>query len=223
MKKGTITKDNKYLNYEIVIKKNKNSYFRVKDGTVVVTTNIHTNKHQIYQVIFDNFDSFYEKVEHYRQRLNKKTLSLFGKELFVNIFSAKTHFYEIENDQINIYIPNPDKLDEFVNFIYEEELRNKITNFEPILIRRLKLIGLEVVPYKIKNVKSYFGKCLVNRNLIYYNLKLATLDEKFLEYVIFHEYAHFIVPNHSKKFYQVLEILMPEHKKIQKELSKVIL
>ena len=202
MKKGTITKDNKYLNYEIVIKNNKNSYFRVKDDTVVVTTNIHTNKNQIYQVIFDNFDSFYQKVEHYRQRSNKNTLSLFGKELFVNIIAAKTHFYEIESDQINIYIPNRDKLDEFVNFIYEEELRNKITNFEPILVSRLKLIGLEVVPYKIKNVKSYFGKCLVNRNLIYYNLKLATLDEKFLEYVIFHEYAHFIVPNHSKKFYQ---------------------
>lgn len=44
------------------------------------------------------------------------------------------------------------------------------------------------------------------------NSRLALYPEVCAAYVFIHEYAHFIVPNHSKDFYAVLEELMPDYK-----------
>ena len=38
-----------------------------------------------------------------------------------------------------------------------------------------------------------------------------------IEYVIMHEFCHFIHPNHSKLFYEFLTMLMPDWK-IRKEI-----
>ena len=43
----------------------------------------------------------------------------------------------------------------------------------------------------------------------------------YLEYVLYHEYAHKIVFNHSKDFYDILDSWMTGHKNIQKALKKM--
>jgi predicted metal-dependent hydrolase len=86
---------------------------------------------------------------------------------------------------------------------------------------QIRKLNLELVKFKIKDVKSYYGKCFINKKEIIYSIKLAKLDPIFLEYVIYHEYSHFIEANHSKKFYQVLEKLMPNYYEVQKKLKKV--
>lgn len=59
---------------------------------------------------------------------------------------------------------------------------------------------------------SRWGSCHIAKGKIVMNSRLALYPEVCAAYVFIHEYAHFIVPNHSKDFYAVLEELMPDYK-----------
>ncbi|NLB85347.1 MAG: M48 family metallopeptidase, partial [Acholeplasmataceae bacterium] len=53
------------------------------------------------------------------------------------------------------------------------------------------------------------------------NLFLAKIDPSYLLYVLYHEYSHLRVPNHSKEFYLLLSKLFPNYLIIRKELKMI--
>ncbi len=70
----------------------------------------------------------------------------------------------------------------------------------------------------IKNLKTRWGSCS-NRNNINLNLHLMRLPDKLIDYVILHELAHTVEPNHGKGFWNFLETMTKDAKKIDKELK----
>ena len=42
--------------------------------------------------------------------------------------------------------------------------------------------------------------------------RLIHYPVEFIEYVILHEFAHFVHPNHSRAFYALIEKYMPDYK-----------
>ncbi|OYP38116.1 metal-dependent hydrolase [Lachnotalea glycerini] len=52
------------------------------------------------------------------------------------------------------------------------------------------------------------------------NSKLIEAPRNCIEYVVLHEFTHFIHPNHSKKFYDFVAMLMPDWKERKMELEK---
>ena len=54
------------------------------------------------------------------------------------------------------------------------------------------------------------------KNQITLNSQLIHYQERFIDYVVIHEYAHLIQPNHSKAFYSIIEKYMPDYKRCSK-------
>ena len=54
--------------------------------------------------------------------------------------------------------------------------------------------------------------CTPAKNSITLNRKLIHYPFEFIEYVVLHEFVHFIQPNHSKAFYNIIENYMPDYK-----------
>ena len=67
----------------------------------------------------------------------------------------------------------------------------------------------------IKKMISRWGYCHIIDKRICLNLLLITQNEKFIEYVVLHELAHLLVPNHGVKFKEILNQKMPEWKEIK--------
>ena len=61
-------------------------------------------------------------------------------------------------------------------------------------------------------MKSIWGSCTPAKNSITLNRKLIHYPFEFIEYVVLHEFVHFIQPNHSKAFYNIIENYMPDYK-----------
>ena len=65
----------------IVVKKNnKNTYIRIKDGCVCVTTNYFVSNRSIDKLLKDNYDSIIRMIDKYENKLKSKEIFyLFGK------------------------------------------------------------------------------------------------------------------------------------------------
>jgi predicted metal-dependent hydrolase len=71
----------------------------------------------------------------------------------------------------------------------------------------------------IKEMTTRWGSCQTKRNTITLNKRLIEAPHDCIEYVIMHEFIHFLHPNHSKKFYELLSTLMPDWKERKKVLE----
>ena len=71
----------------------------------------------------------------------------------------------------------------------------------------------------IRDMKTRYGVCNTKLKKITLNLELIKRDVIYIDYVIVHELSHLIHPNHSKDFWGVVEEVMPNYKKIRKELK----
>jgi predicted metal-dependent hydrolase len=57
---------------------------------------------------------------------------------------------------------------------------------------------------------SRWGSCQPKRGTITLNKRLIETPRSCIEYVVMHEFVHFRQPNHSKNFYDLLGVLMPD-------------
>ena len=62
---------------------------------------------------------------------------------------------------------------------------------------------------KVQDMVSIWGSCHTKKKCIKLNLKLIFKDVDCISYVIVHELAHLVVPNHSKAFWDVVLKIMP--------------
>lgn len=69
----------------------------------------------------------------------------------------------------------------------------------------------------IKNQKTRWGSCSRNGNL-HFNYKIIFLPKKQQDYIIAHELCHLKEFNHSKKFWSLVEKVMPDYLEIKNEL-----
>jgi predicted metal-dependent hydrolase len=70
-------------------------------------------------------------------------------------------------------------------------------------------------------MKTKWGGSSPQRRTIRLNLELAKKDIECLDYIILHELAHFIVPNHSERFTALLDRHMPNWRRVRKHLNEL--
>lgn len=64
---------------------------------------------------------------------------------------------------------------------------------------------------RVRLMKSRWGSCCPETHTITLNKRLLNYPLEAAEYVVLHEYIHFIHPDHQKGFYALLSRLMPDY------------
>lgn len=89
----------------------------------------------------------------------------------------------------------------------------------PNLVRNLaSKHGFRYNKVTVKNIKTRWGSCSSKQN-INLNIHLMRLPKHLIEYVILHELAHTVEPNHSKRFWDLLEKVCPKSEDLNEELE----
>ena len=111
-----------------------------------------------------------------------------------------------------------------------EQRANTLANSVPIdrlaaaklLIDRLDLLakkyGFTYNRVFIRNQKTRWGSCSTKNN-INLNVNLVRLPPELIDYTILHELVHTRIKNHSRKFWDQMDALLGDAKKIDKKLS----
>lgn len=87
--------------------------------------------------------------------------------------------------------------------------------FEAVSERIYPLFA-EILPQRpeirVRLMKSRWGVCHTLKKRITLNKMLMDKPTAALEYVVLHEYVHFLHPNHQKGFHDTMARLMPDYK-----------
>ena len=71
--------------------------------------------------------------------------------------------------------------------------------------------GLTPVYVAVKDYTSRWGTCFSDGR-IYFSIRLILAPESIIEYVIVHELCHLMIPNHSRRFWRLVETFIPDWK-----------
>jgi predicted metal-dependent hydrolase len=99
---------------------------------------------------------------------------------------------------------------------YREQLR---VASKPVIAQFERHLGVEVDRFFIQRMRTKWGSSSPAKKSIRLNLDLARFDPECLRYVILHEMAHFLVPNHNAHFVALLDRHMPEWRPVRTMLN----
>ena len=80
-----------------------------------------------------------------------------------------------------------------------------------------KKYGVEKPRLITKDMQTRWGSCSKRTQSIMLNKRLIEVPRPCIEYVVLHEFCHFLHPNHSRQFYDFVAMLMPDWRE-RKEL-----
>lgn len=200
--------NNKEYQIEVIRKNNKNTYLRVKDNKIVVTTNYLTLNRTISKLITSNKEFIDRALTKSISKSEDTSFKLFGRE-----YDIIYGFKDTEVDNNKIYTKDEKSLNKYLSLyitnIYSERLDYWYNIFEE---------DIPVPNLKIRKMTSRWGVCNIKNHNVTLNSELSKYDIKALDYVIVHELSHFIHHNHSKDFWVLVGKYYPKYKEVRKYL-----
>ncbi|WP_312368658.1 M48 family metallopeptidase [Lachnoclostridium sp.] len=227
--------ESKVLEYQVTRKAVKNINLRIKpDGRILISAN------QIVPVEF--IDDFVQNKQEYiiralkkyeenrkyaasvpRQYVSGENFDILGRSMRLKVVEENYEVVWTDGVFIFLSVKNKDDLKRKERLVTDWLKNLQLETFEQICKEIYQIFKKYDVPYpqlKIRYMTSRWGSCQPKRGVITLNSKLIEAPRNCIEYVVLHEFVHFIHQNHSRKFYEFVAMLMPDWKERKMELEK---
>lgn len=159
-------------------------------------------------------------------RMKRKSLTVsVSKDLEVIVKAPmRMSIREIESflNKNQSWILNKIELNSKREILTDEDIVN-LKNYAKDYIPKRVLYWSEIMQLtpkdiKITSAKTRWGSCSFYNNLNF-SYRLMLLELECVDYVIVHELAHILEKNHSSKFYDIIEIYLPNYKELVKKIK----
>lgn len=223
MENKSIVLDGQIVSYTFTRKNVKNVNLRVKPGGIYVSANPAVPIKFIEEFIVSNKDFILKNLARL-QEIPKpiahecKTGEVFwllGEKLILQVIKSNREDVCVEGEHLLLYTYFIDDIDKKVKALNKFYMQKCVEVFDEIITEIHPIFKEMKVAYpniKLRTMKSKWGSCMPSKNQITLNTKLIELPKECIEYVVLHEFCHFIHPNHSKDFYGLIGELMPDYK-----------
>ena len=158
-----------------------------------------------------------------RQFVNGEEFTVFGKPYVLKVEEGTPNLCCANEGIILLQVKDPSSY-RTKYMTYEKWRRrciksvivNQCSQIYPLFERR----GV-AMPKKITlgEYKSFWGECFAKRGELKFSYRLFEKDMELIRYVVVHEFAHFIEPNHSKRFWDIVAQIVPDYKELRKRLN----
>lgn len=122
---------------------------------------------------------------------------------------------------IELYV-RPDttkeKYQEIMTEWYRKELKSQIPE---IIAKWEKILNVKVNDWHVKQMKTKWGSCNIEKKRILLNLELAKKPERCLEYIVVHEMIHLLQRHHNDRFLYYMDTYLPNWRQLKDELNKL--
>jgi predicted metal-dependent hydrolase len=217
--------DGRKVVYELERKKVKNINLRIRhDSSVYVSANRkvpgnvieeYLQKKSVY--ILSALDKYAEIVKYADNKYSYVTGESFrylGKDLRLIVIQGKNG---VSHDGVYLTLSVKDINDtvlkeKLIDKWYNTQCKEVSTEIINMVFKIFKKYNVTMPKLSLRNMISRWGSCQPKRGIITLNKRLIETPCNAFEYVVMHEFIHFLYPNHSNNFYELLFTLMPDWK-----------
>ncbi|MBR2877168.1 MAG: M48 family metallopeptidase [Clostridia bacterium] len=225
MKKQIILNGETFF-YELSRKNVKNLNLRVKpDGTIFISASNRVTQEKIDSFLEEHADFILNALRRYEEleaskpkELEYKTgekIKILGSERLIKIEEGAKNQVECDKEILALTVKNTQ------DFEMKKKTVEKWKRAQAELVVKeiceamypyFKLYVPEYPQIKFRKMVSRWGSCQPSTNILTFNTSLIEVPVSCIEYVVAHEFTHFLEANHSKSFYNKLERVMPDWK-----------
>lgn len=215
------------ISYEITRKKVKRLNLKVgNDGSVHVSIPYHVDFEQADRFVARSLP-FIEKARKQLSDIAEKAerdkgyAYFLGERLKINAVRGEKFSAQVKDGEVFLTV----KSEEEIPAAKDKWLRAESERLFPEICMEKYLLfreqGFDVPFPKItcRKMKTRWGSCTMEKKRITLNIMLMEKPVECIGYVIAHELAHFVVQDHSKRFYGVLERVVPDWREMKKKLK----
>ena len=234
IQKRTISADGNQILYELERKNVKNLNLHVRrDGTVYVSANRLVPVEQVdafleskMGFILNARKRFAEQAQYRpqpKQYVSGETFYIQGRGLRLQVVQAAKD--QISSDGVHLYLQVRDPMDfekkkRMVSRFIDQQCRQVFGEIVAEVYPIFQKYGVAMPTLRIRDMETRWGSCLAKKGIITLNKRLLEAPRYCIEYVVTHEFCHFIHPNHSKQYYAFLTMLMPDWRERKKVLDE---
>lgn len=229
-----IVLDRKWVEYELQRKDVKNINLRIKaDRTIFVSANPRVPDEVIEEFIRSKSDYILKALAHYeelaryapkpKQYVDGESFRIFGHDRRLKVMEGKKNNVDHDESYITLTVKDPTDrelkqklMDRWLNSICKDTIQSLCDAVYP----KFQKYGVEFPSIRYRNMISRWGSCQPKRGVLTFNYALVEAPISCVEYVVVHEFTHFLQPNHSRNFYQQLAMFMPDWEERKKILEK---
>ena len=106
-------------------------------------------------------------------------------------------------------------------YFTEDEIRLVITKLCKEVYPYFEKRGVKNFMIKFRRMVSMWGSCNPSKGILTFNTALMFAPIECVEYVVLHEFTHFLQANHSSRFYEELALVCPKWKMYRERLKKI--
>lgn len=103
---------------------------------------------------------------------------------------------------------------------YEAQAKRVLPERVQAMLPRFAHLGVAEPSIVVKQLRARWGSC-TGSGTITLNVRLVQVPKQYIDYVIVHELAHLVEHNHSKRFYVLLDKMMPDWRERRQDLNRL--
>jgi len=215
-------------NIQIIKKDIKNITLKVKPTCeVILTAPLLTTDEHIEYILSKRKGWIGKKIAFYQKNykpqmkeyVSGENVKYLGRNYRLKVIQSDRECVKLQCGYIQIFIKDKDNFERKKRLLNEWYLLKSQIYFKKIIAKYSNLVDIDIQNIRIRQMKTRWGSCNSAKSYINLNSELICKPSNAIEYVIFHELAHLIYPNHSRKFYNYLSTYMPDWKKRKERLE----
>ena len=230
----TINLNGRTVSYELEIKNVKNINLRIKpDQTIYISANSTIPQQIIDELLVSKSAYILRALDHYeevakyapkpKQYVDGESFRILGHEYRLQVRKQSKNSVRFDGSCIILSVRDTDNFD-LKQRVMKRWLKQKcvetVQSVCEAVYPKFQKYGVSFPEIKYRNMISRWGSCQPKRGVLTFNLSLVEEPVSCIEYVVVHEFVHFLQPNHSKKFYQQLSVFMPDWSERKHMLEK---
>lgn len=235
--KRQITLKGHKLSYELQRKPVKNINLRVKpDGNIYVSANERIPIETIDKFLTDKSEFILKALAHYedmrkyapkpKEYVDGEHFKICGHDMRLKVQQGTKNFVESDGVYIKLTVKGVNDI-ETKRKTMDKWLKNQcvstITSVCEDVYPKFQKYGVAFPKLRFRKMISRWGSCQPKRGNLTFNIALIEAPMACIEYVVMHEFTHFLQPNHSKKFYTQLTMFMADWEERKKLLEKEVI
>lgn len=232
----TVSIDDTEIDYQLERKPVKNLNLRIrKDGSIFVSANELISQEKVDEFVLSKGTYIISALKHFeelahfqpqpKQYVSGETFYIQGRGLRLKVSEGTKDLIEADGVYIYLQVKCTDDtlkkqriVTRFLDGQCKDVFGEVIEQTYPIFHK----YGVAAPTLRIRDMDTRWGSCISKKGVITLNKRLLEAPRNCIEYVVMHEFCHFIHPNHSKQFYNFLTMLMPDWRERKNTLDKSV-